>query len=793
MIRNYIKTALRSLQKYRTHAIINIMGLSLGIGGCLVLMLYLRHQLQFEAHWPDADRTYLVTTSAKPQGERTYSVGTPLTVSPVIRDQYAEAEVVTMLNNEQIGELGFQREGYPDTYRVEEGVMSIDSLFGQVFPLQYLVGSIGGMEGRQEGIMLSRKVATAMFGSPAAAMGEVVTLDLETPVEVVAVFEDLPEATDFPFNALFSHEQRDMSHGHWGSVSSNHLTVVKLRPQADVSVFKEWLWELPGKHMDNNSEGKVLQATALGEIHHNTEVGGIYANPVDYTQVYALGAIAVILILIGCVNFVNLTTALASQRAKEVGVRKVLGSQRKHLVIQFLVEAFVITSISLGVGLVLAELALVNLEEHLGAALRLRDMPMGMLVLVLVGLLVGVSLVAGMYPALVMTRFKPIQALKEVHLRLKSGSLNIRRGLVVMQFVVSQILIIATLVVIAQVHYAKTKDMGYAVEARGYAYLPGRDVQTNLNLRDRVLRIPGVKMASLSQQGAASWDSYRTYMTYQDQFMEVELLRWDEYYMPLYDIQLAAGLPISSTGDALSILINETMAEQLGFATPEDALGRQLPIGKYNGTMATITGVVKDFQLSSVHEKIPPTVMSYIPNDFGVLNFQMEGADIPRVLAAIGEEYQKAYPGFTWDHNGIEETLDHFYEEESRLGQLFQVFSGLAILIGCLGLYGLANFMVSQKRKEIGVRKVLGASIPHILWLFSREYLRLVLLGFVVAVPVSLYLMRGWLAQFAYQVPLHWYLFGGGLVVSGLVAMLAVGFRSFRAARANPVRSLRYE
>ncbi|MEL6535378.1 MAG: FtsX-like permease family protein [Bacteroidota bacterium] len=793
MFRSYLKTALRNLVKYRTHSLINVIGLSLGIGGSLVLLLYLKYQTQFEKHLAEADRTYLVYASATNKGERGFSEGTPLTAYPLIREGYTDAEVVSLLINEQGNVLGYNRLGKDESYDINGGFIGVDSLFDKVFPLDYLAGTFDAFTKDSDGVMVSRKAAETMFGTVAEALGQTVMVGMEEPATIVAIFENLPDATDFPFHVLFSTKKRDLSYASWNSISSNHLTVVKLREGADETAFKKYLWELPSSAMEVNSKDRRLHGEVLTNLHHNLEVDGIYHEPIPRTQIYTLSAIAVLLILIACVNFVNMASALASQRAREVGVRKVLGSQHSQLMGQFMMEAVIITLTAIIVGLGLAELTLIGLDEQLGADLRLRHMPLGELVVWLLGIWVLVSLISGVYPSLVMARFRPIQALKQSHLRMGGGQLNFGRSLVVLQFFISQIFIIATLVVIAQVHYGKTKDMGYATVGRYYTYLATNSSDEMIRFRDRILTLPGVVNAALSQQGAATFSSWSTYMEWESDFVEMDILIWDDRYQEMYEIDQLAGTPLVKEDSVTTVLINEKLMGELGFTDPDEAIGTRLPLSYFHGNPVQVRGVVKDFQLMSVHEEIPAMAIAYQERSYRVINFQLAGDNHLASLTAIGKAYEEAFPGYAFDKNGIDETLDYFYAEEERLGQLFQLFAGLAILIGCLGLYGLANFMVSRKRKEIGVRKVLGASIGQILWRFSREYVVLILVGFGLAVPTTYFLMEQWLASFAYSVPLYWYLFAGGLVVALLVALIAVGYRSLRAAQANPIKSLRYE
>lgn len=794
MLKSYIRTALRNLRKYRSHALINVLGLALGIGGSLVLLLYLQHQTSFDQHWSDHEQVFLVSNTTMTKGERRYGPGTPRTVPPIIAEGYADVETVSLLVNDQMGLLTLEKDGQETSHFVDYGFMGIDSAFGELFQLSYLAGSWEAFLSTNQGILLSRNQAESIFGSVGDALGADLTMDQTYLVTVVGVFEDQPETTEFPFNALFNRTLRGEGDVRWGSIASNDMTMVKLRAGADVAAFKAYLWEMPTQKMEENVRDLRLQATAVADLHYNTLIGGIYAPAVSKGQLWGLGAIALILILTACINFVNLSTALASKRAREIGVRKVLGSHRYQLVMQFLTETLVITLVAVLLALGLAELVLMNLDENLGVELRISDLPTWELALWGIGILFAVTLLAGIYPALAMTRFRPLQALKETHLRLPGGGMNLRRSLVVLQFAISQVMIMATIIVVVQVNYAKSKDMGYSADHLVAVHLPETNDGNAERMRDRVLTQPAIVGASLSQQEAASYSSWRTYMKHEGEQIEMGVLIWDEYYQSMHQIELLAGNSLVPEDSVTQVLINRRMADELGFANPDEAVGSTIPL-RYFGTREPlhIRGVVENFHLSSIHEAIPNVVIAYQPVNYRVLSMRVQDEDLEAAMASVGEVYGDLYPGSVFDFSRAEETMGYFYEAETRLSQLFQLFALLAIAIGCLGLYGLANFVVTTRQKEIGVRKVLGASIGHILWLFSQEYIRLILFGFVLAVPIAAYFMRGWLQEFAYSISLSWWLFALGLVFAALVAILTVGYRSLLAARSNPVNSLKYE
>lgn len=794
MLKNYIIIALRNLRKYKAHSLINVLGLSLGIGGSLVIMLYLQYHRGFEKHIPDADLVFHIGTVTHVQGERQMAVGTPLLVADLIRDRYAQAGSVTMLNNEQVGEVGYMRAGVEESYGIQEGFIGIDSSFIDIFPLHFSAGSWNAFLSGPQGVLVSESVAANMFESAGNALGEEILLNQSDRVTIVGVFEDMPSQTDFPFNVLFSNHIRDFGLGRWGSVSSNHVTMVKLSVGANVDHFQDWLWTITDELIENNNQDKHLQATNLKNIHHNTEIGGVNAEAVSTGHLWSLGAIALILLLTACINFVNLSTALASQRAKEVGVRKVLGSFRRQLVGLFLAETLVITLVSMLIAFGLAEIAFIQLEEMIGLELRLRMAPIGQLVGYAVIVTTFITLVAGLYPALVLTRFKPIQALKQLNIRKATGSMGIRKSLVVLQFAISQVMILATLIVILQVRYAKDRDMGYATEARFTVDVPDPSDGKAVLLRDRVRELNGVLGTGLSQQEAASWSSWSTFMEYKSEFYQTNILIWDENYQGMHEIEMVAGEPLVVEDSVTQVLVNEKFLATLEMGDAEQVLGTTIPLWYFgNRQPLLIRGVVKDFHLSSIHKEIPPAVIAYQPKSFRELSVHAQPRQIQEVVSDIEEVWSDMYPGYIFDYSLIEETMGYFYESENQLSRLFQFFAALAIVIGCLGLYGLANFMVSRKRKEIGVRKVLGANVGQIIWLFSREYAALIVIGFVLAVPLAIYFMQGWLAAFAYQISMSWWMFALGLAIAAFVAIVAVGYRSLQAAKANPITSLRYE
>jgi ABC-type antimicrobial peptide transport system permease subunit len=528
-------------------------------------------------------------------------------------------------------------------------------------------------------------------------------------------------------------------------------------------------------------------------MHFNTQ----YDGAISIRHLWTLGAIGLLLVLTACVNFINLSTAHALKRAKEIGVRKVLGGMKSQLYWQFIAETALITAIGivLAVGLSSQMLPLINDFFTTRMTLDLFSDPyLGPFI---VGLGVAVTFLAGSYPGFVLARFQPVVALKGSLSQQHIGGFKTRRALIVGQFIVSQILVIGVVVIMSQMQYAKNSDWGF--ERAAIAMVPIGIDSTRLKmkvLKNEIARIAGVEKVSLCTAAPASAGNWGNSIRFDHAPEEVNfrtiMKASDDQYLTLFGVELVAGRNLFPADSVKEFVVNETLVRKLNLPSPETAIGKTITAN--GGSMVgPIVGVVKDFHDYSFHRDISPMAfMSYTEN-YAYIAVKMNLHDAKTTLSAIEQVWKRQFPDQIFESRLLDEQLAEFYEAEDRILTMVQFFSFIALFIGCLGLYGLVSFMVAQKTKEIGVRKVLGGNVAQILWLFGKEFLRLILIAIVIASPIAYYFMQRWLADFAYRIDMQWWMFAGAGMAAVLIAFLTVGFQSVKAALANPVKSLRSE
>ena len=805
MLRNYFKTTFRTLWKHKSHTIINVLGLSLGIASCVVIFLVLRYELSFDTFHANADRVFRVVTTFSRDGEEHPQVGTPKPFPEAFAQDFAqEAQVIPIeqyhyWNRVRVGEQSIIMEETPN-----EGVTIAftENAYLDFFDFPLLTGNPEQVLRQPNEVVITQTVAERLFDDPSAAMGTIINLDDSLDLKITGILTPLPANTDFPFEMLISYSTLGRNHAvadeeAWWSNSSDFQVFVMLNEAVSAAQVEDQLPAFLAKYAgENYNEDKTLALQPLVDMHFNVDFPNFMYRSMSREVIGGMALVALLIILTACINFVNLATALSTQRAREVGVRKVLGSSRGQLMRQFLGEAALITLFAVVLGLGLTELAVVKLNsfaEYRNAI----DLGFSGSTLAFFGMLtVAVTLLAGLYPAWALTRFPPVQAMKNQLDAPARRRFTLRQGLVVFQFAVTQTLIIGTLVIAYQLRFIEEAPLGFDKEAMVVAQFPEHTPQDLEEMRNRIASHSGVEHFSLSMSPALSgsfWisnfyvqgDSSDTDRNAQRQFA-------DEHYFDTYGIRLIAGEGLVPSDTTNRYVVNETFARYLGYDPPADIVGTSISFGGRQNNLP-IAGVVADYNVASLQQKIGPLVISSDADRYQTMNLKINMNQAQDVLRHVESVWKDIYPEAPFDYEFLDEAMAQFYASYTRTFTLIQVFSGVAILIGCLGLYGLVTFMAEQKTKEIGVRKVLGATVFNIINLFSKEFIKLVLLAFVLAAPLAYYVMRGWLQNFEYRINLGWGVFVGGIVATLVITLLTVGYRSLRAALANPVDSLRNE
>jgi ABC-type antimicrobial peptide transport system permease subunit len=530
----------------------------------------------------------------------------------------------------------------------------------------------------------------------------------------------------------------------------------------------------------------------ISDIHFNRELEGYVAKK----NLWALSLIGLFLIVTACVNFVNLATAQAIARSKEIGVRKVLGSQRRQLFWQFIAETALITILAFVFAFALAQLALPHVNQLLDIQLRIEIVGDVYLMIFLPILLLVVIFLSGSYPALILAGFQPVLALKGKLSQRHVGGFSLRRGLVVTQFAISQLLIVGTLVIANQMRYSRQADMGFVKDAIVMVPIPERQKSTLSTLNSEISRIAGVEKVAFCSNAPASpeWASVslRFDSRIEDEDFDISVKTGDDQYVSTFELQLIAGRNLYPSDTVREFLLNETAVKKLGIQSPGDAIGKKMRIG-LNKSEGTIVGVLKDFHNKSFHETIDPLCITTSNNWYFNCAVKLNPQNLSHSLSAIENSWKKNFPEHVYEYAFLDEQIARFYKLDNMILRLIQAFAGIAIIICCLGLYGLVSFMVVQKTKEVGVRKVLGASLHNILWLFGKEFTQLLMIAFVIAAPFAWWVMNNWLETFAYRIDIGPWIFLFAILITLTVAVIAVGYKSLIAALMNPVRSLRSE
>ena len=798
MLTNYLKIALRNLRAQRSYALLNIAGLSVGMAGALMVFLFLRHHLSTDRHHTRFNRIFRIVTDVHlDDGSVEYDPEAPLPMAEALRTDYPQVEQAAFLI--MLRELNVRVEqsgnNAPRRFREKQGVGLVELAWFGIMDYTWQRGNPKTALRAPGSVVLTESRAKKYFGN-IDPMGQTLMLNNKVEATVTGVLADPPLTTDTPldvFVSLATLRQLDPEYDttDWYWLNSTNRLYVTLKKPEDAPVLERAFTALAKKHYGPDASVFQFHVQPMRDFHFDVARGG---NSIRASLLWSLGAVGLLLIVAACINFINLATAQALRRGKEVGIRKTLGSTRGQLVRQFMLETTLIVVTATALSVLLAAGVLPVFNDWVQVPLSLRLDWINMLFISL--LLAGTVLLAGGYPALVLSGFSPHLALRGSLAASVSGSFNLRRVLIVAQFAVCQALIIGALVVAHQVRYIQRTDLGFRKDNVALVSLPYGQKSNEEAFKQQLLPYADVQSVSLTVLPPSSSVGYGGSFKFNgsaewSKFPIRERLA-DADYLDTYGLKLLAGRNITPGDTIREYLINETLLHKLGFKNPQDILGKKLQY-YLSSVPLPIVGVVADFHQKSLREKIEPIFIASKADSYRLASIRVSGNDPARTLERIQEIWQKTFPDEVFEYHFLDEQLARLYETETLTARLVNVFTGIAILICCLGLYGLVSFVVVQRTKEIGVRKVLGASVASIVALLSKDFLKLVLVAVIIASPIAWYFMDQWLTDFAYKVDIGWWVFAlaGGLAVG--IALLTVSFQSVKAALANPVESLRSE
>ena len=801
MFKNYFKTAIRNLWKNKIFSFINISGLAIGLACCILMFLFIQNELSYDKFNIHAANIYRVTSITESTDGKANLAVTPSPWAPLMQRDYPEIKkYVRLLKDEKslVGKPG-------EEHNYEKDFLFCDSTFFDVFSFTLLKGDPHHALDAPNSIVLTKEMATKYFGNnnPIGKPLEITTSFGRTfTLQVTGIADDPPANLHFTFNALISMQTIGDISNFW----SFHMfyTYVLLTDGTSVNALENKFKQFSQKYIDNNpnADGKQeIHLQPIADIHLRSQTTGEIGTNGDITYVYVFSGIALFVLLIACFNFMNLSTVRSLQRAKEVGLRKVVGAERKQLIKQFLGESILVSCIALMLSLLITALALPLFNRLSERSLSLDFTNNYYLILLLTLLVLFVGIIAGIYPAFVLSSFKPVEVLKGKFTKSFKGDM-LRKVLVSFQFIISIILIASTIIVYRQLQFMQTKNPGFNKEQMLVVTLPGSSDSAQLeSFKTSLLNNPGI----LSAAAASTLPDVKIPVNMvhnenaaQGKNASMQMLFVDEDFIKTMQMKIVAGRGFSkkfTTDESEGFILNEEAIKQSGWQAPEQAIGKTFEWVLPDRVLKTgkIIGVVKNFNITPLKSAVQPLVMHIAPYRFRYLYIRYNNLTPNTVINMAQKKFKEFYTAQPFEFTFLDDTLNSMYKSETRLGNIFEYFSALAILIACLGILGLSVYSSHQRTKEIGIRKVLGANTASIVAELSKDFLKPVIIAAIVAAPVAYIAMNKWLQGFAYRINIDWWVFAIAGVVAFLIALLTVSFQSIKAAVANPVKSLRTE
>jgi putative ABC transport system permease protein len=793
MIVNYLKTAFRHLVRYKTYSLINIMGLAVGIACCLLVLMYVSHELSFDSFHHDVDRIFRIAQRIQKEAAELETARVAAPLIPAIRENFPEVEhavrfqLATWDSLVERGEKKFY----------EEWVMIAEGDIFKVLTIPFVRGNPEKALDRPGTVVITERIAKKYFGSE-DPINETLTL-WGNAVEVTGVIQDCPGNTHLRYDIIVSLNGFEdvWNLDNWGW--TGFYAYVKLKPFVDPKNFEEKISHIASIYArEELEEGGViftfyLQPIASIHLHSNlvSEIG----SPGNPKNIYIFSVLGFLILLISCINFTNLSTARSANRAKEVGVRKVVGAHRVQLARQFLCESVLAAALSTVIALMIVAIVLPHFNKLTGQDFSFRSLLKPSILLTLIGISLLAGAIAGSYPAFLLSRFQPVRILKSSTGPDSRGNV-IRKVLVVGQFCITIVLVIGTLVVYKQVSYMKNMYLGFEKEQK--LIIPGNIRERYESLKAEFLKHPSITGA------AACWNvpgrlanliEARLVGEEEEKAQSMNFYYVDHDFIPQYNIEMVAGRAFQKeirSDINNSFILNETAVRAFGFSSPEEVLGKKMYEGG-SGGIGTIIGVTKDFFYKGLQTEVEPLVMQFRPDFFSTLSLEIRTDNLNETLSFVENKWNELQLGRLFSYFFLDEDFDRHYRSEENLGRLYATLTLLALFVSCLGLGGLSALTAEQRTKEIGVRKVLGASVPHIVFLLLSEFTKWILVASLVAWPVAYFSMQKWLQEFAYRTNIGLWVFVSSAALAFFISVFTVSYQSLKAAAANPVDSLRYE
>lgn len=813
MFKNYLKIAWRNLVRNKSYAAINIIGLAVGIAVCMVIFIIIQFQTSFDTFHAKKDRIYRVLTEFHYEegGNISYKTAVPFPMPLALKTSFSQIEQVAPIfasHDDQL--LIVDNNGNTEkNFKEQHGVFYMNPSFFKIFDFPLLAGSYESLKDPNN-VLLTKETAEKYFGDWKTAIGRTIKLQMggymfEHGVDVLKVsgiLATIPANSDFQLKIVvaygtgFTGDYLAKSTDWDGNVSGFGCYIL-LPANTSADNFNQQLRAYSHKvESPGNTDRHFIQP--LGAVHYDTQVGDYSNKTISHQLLNVLWLIAAFILLTACVNFINLSAAQAINRAKEVGVRKVLGSSKSQLQIQFIIETFLIVTSAVILAAVITMFALPSVSQLLELSLSFNIFSNPAIILFLLAVSIVVTALAGFYPSIVLSRFNPVNALKS-KLTSNANGISLRRGLVVFQFVIAQALIIGTLVIVRQMNYFMNQPLGFDKDA--IINVPFRVDSLRLSklgyLKKELLSVNGVQAVTYSsntpiENGTDLWSIIKYNHAVKQTDFQVITRFADNEYVTAYKLPLIAGRNVNPSDTAGEFLVNESLVKTLGLKKPEEILNKPMTTW-HDQIKGTVVGVLKDFHDRSFRNDLAPLLITTDIAMYNQVGIKLATTNISSTMQSVKKVFDKTFPDFVYEYKFLDDKIANFYKQENQLSQLYKVFAAIAIFLSCLGLYGLASFMAVQRIKEVGIRKVLGATAGSIVYLFSKEFIMLITIAFAIAAPIAWYYMHQWLQAYVYRINVSWWLFAAGGLVATIIALATISFQAIKAAKANPVKSLRNE
>ena len=799
MFKNYFLSVFRNLRRRKFYTSINVIGLSIGIFSAVLIFMILSYEFSFDKYQPGFDNTYRVLLKTVAYGKTGRTPAMPYPLPEYLKNNFPEFKYCSIIDA-NFGDMEItvkNSSGSVDRYLEKEGMAFVGDDFFKMFKYDWITGNEKVAFSKNNTIVLSESLAKKYFGNE-NPIGKTLLIDNKRTLEVTGLVKDPPSNTEFPLRMIipYDHTKPKRWSDNWTSLPASVQCMVNIVPGTNVNGLVKRIDKQIQPRMNEEGEEYYLQLQPFSEVHFDDNIFSITQSTISTDKLYALGIIGFLVLLISCINYINLNTALLSKNSVEIGIRKVLGGTRKQIFARFLLETVVISFLSFIVSGIYLELSIPKIELLTGFQLNKALIISNQFLVFAILTFSFIVFFGGGYPALFMSKFDPVKAItSNINFSGGKSSFSLRKVLVVLQFGISQALIIATLIVLSQINFLKTADMGFRKDSIVEVPIPVRDSLKTLTLKNQFLSNTIVQSVSFSSTGTASTNRWRGTCKVK---MNNEIKKYnsmikfvDSDFIRTYGIKLLAGENIRENSAEKIFVVNQEFVKQIGLGKSYDkVIGLTINIW---GDEGKIIGVIKDFNESSLHDKMEPLVMTSARKIYNQAAIKLAPGSRKKELEFIKSTWASIFPNNIFDYTYLDQYIDSFYKDDAKMLTFLYVFSGLAILLACLGLFGLVSFLTVNRTKEVGIRKVLGASIPSLLRLLSKDFLLLVLFANIISWPMAYYFMNKWLEDFAYRIEIGITVFIATTILSIIISFLTIVYQALKVANSNPVDALHYE